>query len=184
MKTATPQRCEFSAELSRPARRGNRRAGISLVETVVSTLLVGILMTTSLQTVGMSLRQQMTSTQNVIAAALANGLMSEIVTQSYMEPSATVSIITRESGESGSSRAAYDDVDDYHGWTETPPKTREDIVLTTYTGWQRTVSVIWVNANDVSLPAGTDARVKKITVTVSFNGTVMATRVAIRTNPP
>jgi type II secretory pathway pseudopilin PulG len=184
MQIALPQRREPFADVPQHTLPSSQRAGISLVETIVSTMLVGILMTTSLQTVGMSLRQQMTSTQNVVAAALANGLMSEIVTQSYMEPSVSASAIIRESGESGSSRTAYDDVDDYHGWIETPPETREDIALATYAGWQRTVSVVWVNANDVSLTSGTETRVKKITVTVSFNGTVMATRVAIRTNPP
>ena len=154
-----------------------------MVETVVSTLFVGILMTTSLQTVGVSVRHQMRSTKDIVGAALASGLLSEIAGQSYMEPFASASAITRESGESGLSRSAYDDVDDYHGWTETPPKTRNDALLSEYAGWQRTVSVVWVTANNLLLVSGTETGVKRITVTVSLSGTVMVTRVAIRTNP-
>ncbi len=157
--------------------------GISLVECVVSTLLVGILMTTSLQSVGMSLRQQTSSRQSVIAAALANGLVSEIVAQSYMEPGATSSGITRESGESGGSRASYDDVDDYHGWSASPPQTRGGVAMAEYAGWQRAVTVEWVTLTNVLPNPVVETGVKRITVTVRLNGTVLATRIAFRTKP-
>ncbi len=154
-----------------------------MVETIVSTLFVGILMTTSLQTVGVSVRHQMRSTRDIVGAALASGLLSEIAAQSYMEPTALSSAIARESGESGLSRSTYDDVDDYNGWSETPPKTRNDVLLSEYAGWQRTVSVVWVLASNPLQVSGTETGVKKVTVTVSLSGTVMATRAAVRTNP-
>ena len=45
----------------------------------------------------------------------------------------------REAGESSSSRAAYDDVDDYHGWSGSPPVEKDDAAIANAAGFTRIV---------------------------------------------
>ena len=181
LTTSATKQSIVVGSLTTPATK--HRSGVSLVECVVSTALIGILMTTSLQTVGVSLRRQTSSRQSTIAAALANGLASEIFSRSYMEPGLTSSAIGREVGEIAGSRVNYDDVDDYDGWVASPPQSRNGTVRSEYTGWQSSVTVQWVTLSNLQQVSGTETGVKRITVTIRLNGTVMATRVAIRTNP-
>lgn len=158
------------------------RRGSSLLEAAVSTLLVGVLLTASMRTVGSSLLAQNRVAELAVAQFLANGLVAEIVAQKYLEPGAKSSIKQRESGESGSSRAQYDDVDDYNGWTDSPPQNKAGVVLSTYQGWQRRVSVEWVDPSDIQQVSSTETSAKRIIVTVSRNGTNLVSSIAVRTN--
>jgi hypothetical protein len=89
-----------------------------------------------------------------------------------------------ESGETASSKANYDDVDDFNGWTESPPQDRDGNVMPEFTGWQRSVSVVWVSPTNLSTVSATETGVKRITVTVSKNSVTLATRVAIKVKAP
>ena len=74
----------------------------------------------------------------------------------------------------------WDDIDDYDGWSATPPETKDEEPLDGYDQWTRSVEVAFVkptNLNQVDNTTG----VKRITVTASFNGVPAAELVAIRT---
>jgi hypothetical protein len=152
----------------------------------MSSLLVGLLLLTATRTVTTSLSVQTRTGERAKADALAEGLLGEILGQSYMEPSQTSSTIGRETGESSSSRANYDDVDDYHGWNETPPQNKDGTTIADLTGWRRQVTVDWVAPATLTQTAGSAAEtgMKRITVIVKHNETTITTRVVTKANAP
>jgi Tfp pilus assembly protein PilV len=161
------------------------RRGFSLVETSVSTFFVGVLLVAALTAVDASVQSQMKTSRNVLGAMLADSLMSEILAKSYMEPGATSSIITREAGELATSKANYDDVDDYQGWQEQPPQYANGNNMPNLTNWKRQVTVEWITiANNGTIAvANSESNIKRVTVVVSYNGSVVVTRQALSTNP-
>jgi len=95
-----------------------------------------------------------------------------------------VPLFGREVNELLSSKANYDDVDDFNGWSESPPQDRDGTVMSGLSGWQRSVVVDWVVAADPTQVSLSETGAKRVTVTVKHKGITIATRVAIRTNAP
>ncbi len=157
--------------------------GFSLLEAVISTVLVGVLLVAALRTVGASVFTQYRASERATAQMLADGLMVEILGKNYKAPG-SASSFGRESGESSTSKASYDDVDDYQGWSESPPQRPDGTAMPDLAGWQRSVAVDWVDPLDLNQPQIWDTGVKRITVTVLHNLVVVATRVAIRGDAP
>ena len=158
----------------------NARA-FTLVEAAVSIVLVGVLLVTSLDLLGAVAMGHKSMGDRGDAQLLALGLMSEILAQYYEEPDDTP-VFGRETSESGGERADYDDVDDYHNWTSSPPETKDGTGMGQLTGWERSVTVEYVQPEDPTTTSGTDTGVKRITVTVSYNNKPLATMVAVRTS--
>jgi type II secretory pathway pseudopilin PulG len=159
------------------------RNGLSLLEAVFSTVLVGVLLIAALRTVGASVFTQSLSAQRAAGQMLADGLMTEILSKGYKDPGNWPQF-GRESGESSNSKANYDDVDDFQDWRESPPQFADGSTMPDLAGWQRSVAVEWIDPSDLSRGQWWDTGVKRITVTVRHNGVVIATRVAIRTEAP
>ncbi len=118
------------------------RRGLTLAEVVVSTFLVGILLTAALSSVGGALRSTAATATRSDASSLANMLLEEIVIMPYEDPNQTPSF-GFESGESFASgtRTLADDVDDFNGFSQSPPKDRNGTPIPGYTGWTWTVAV-------------------------------------------
>lgn len=156
------------------------RRGFSLAEVAVSNLLVGVLLVAALKSSGSTLLTQRMIADMSRGAWLVDALVAEIQLLTYMEPGLSSSSIGLESGESGGSRSDYDDFDDYNGWSDSPPQNKDGTTIANLSGWQRKVSVEWVNLNDVAAVSATESGVKRATVTVSLNGDILATRVIIK----
>jgi Tfp pilus assembly protein PilV len=154
--------------------------GFTLVEAMISMVVVAVLLVAAMRATGASALAQYKTAERVTARALASGLVNEIIVLRYEEPNGTPSF-GRESGESGGNKQGWDDVDDFDGWSESPPQYRDGTNMPNCSGWQRTVSVVRVNPMDVTQLSGSETGAKRITVTVKHNGTTIATRVAIRT---
>jgi len=154
--------------------------GFSLIEAVIATLLVGTVIVAAMNTVGASKTGQYMSLERSGGDFLANSLMAEIVNRYYEEPDDTP-VFGRESGESGGQRDRWDDVDDYNGWSATPAERRDGTAITG-SDWTRSVTVDWVNPNNLSQVVGANLGAKKITVTVKKGDRVIATLVAVRTS--
>jgi MSHA pilin protein MshD len=159
------------------------RRGLSLVETVVSCALVGVLLVAAMRSVGASVFSQYRTAERGTGRLLADGLMAEILAKNYKDPGSTPQL-GRESGESSTSKANYNDVDDYRDWSESPPQFADGTAMPDLADWRRTVAVDWVDPLDLSETKLWDTGAKRITVTVQHNGVVVATRIAIRTEAP
>lgn len=160
---------------------GNRPTAFTIVEAMVSTIIVGVMFVAALNTVGASRLTQHKASLLRRGPLLAEPLMSEILRQSYKDPDGTP-IFGRESNESATPRTGWDDVDDYEGLSESPPVAKDGTALTNSTGWQRTVEVDWVNAANPAEVTTVESGVKRIVVTVTYNGLTQASLATLKTD--
>lgn len=105
-----------------------------------------------------------------MAQALAADLMAEILDCNFEDPARAPGSFGMEAGES--IRRDFNDVDDYDGWTESPPKNRDGNPLssTAFGGYARSVEVFNVNEADfvtATADGATGAKAVRVTVTAS-----------------
>ena len=151
-----------------------------MVECLICIVIVGVMLTAALRTVGASNSAQLTASNRAVGGVLAQSLMDEIMLELFENP--TSPSFGPESGET--TRASFNDVDGYNNYTESPPKNFDGTTMSKLSGWTRSVTVACVSASNLNQIAGADTGIKRIIVTVSRNGTTMATRAAIRTRAP
>ena len=84
----------------------------------------------------------------------------------YEEPVDAV-LFGREAGEPATPRTAWDDVDDYDGLSESPPKTKDGVALPGATGWTWAVTVKFALAAAPGTDSLTETGLKRMTVTVT-----------------
>ena len=175
-----------------PARTGNRfgsraqpspRPALTLVEVVVSTLIVGVMTVAALNTLGAATRSSESFGDRAIALGLADDLMAEILQAPYNDPNDDPQF-GPEGSESDGPRAVFDDVDDYNGWDCQPPQQRDGTPLTDREGWRTRIKVQRVDPEDPSqvLLGNTDTGAKRIHVFVDYDGTTLVEQIAVRTN--
>jgi Tfp pilus assembly protein PilV len=166
------------------------RSGLGLIEVVISTLLVGVVLVGAMNLLGAVVRGRMASADLARAHQYAQQLMAEIMSQAYAQSTTNngadqlLNLLGIVIGQEA--RSQYNDVDDYHGWDETPLFTRSGGILPNTSGWRRRVEVVWVNPANPGVVVASDQGVKRITVTVSRNGQTVAELRSLRSNkyPP
>ena len=156
------------------------RRGLTLVEAVVSMIIVSVMLVAALNTIGVSRTSQRKTGERSRGVLLAQQLTAEILQQNYEEPDDTPTL-GREPSESGGDRANYDDVDDYDGWKSAPPEEKDGTQMPNLDGWERSVTVVWVNPADLGQLSVTDTKTKRITVTVTHSDVPVAELVALKT---
>lgn len=159
------------------------RRGFTLIEAVISTLVVSILLMAAMGAVRSARATQVSLALRSRGAALGQALMSEILTQAYAD-SAPGEVLGPEAGETAATRAAFDDVDDYHRLDEPTPLTRGGDALDSTGKWRRLTAVAWVDPADPTRESASETGVKRITVEVSFGGKPIATLVSLRSRYP
>jgi Tfp pilus assembly protein PilV len=157
---------------------GARRSGISLIEVTIASILVGTILAASMRTAGSVLRFRSQSSDAARAALLADDLLNEIIAMPYVDPNEDA-VFGYETSESAG-RSAFDDVDDYNSWSESPLVLKTGAALTGYSGWSRSVVVGYVLRTDPSQSSGSDQSLKRVTVTVLKDGVVRATADGLR----
>ncbi len=157
------------------------RGGMSLIEVVASTMIVGMMAVATLNALGAATKSSNSIGNRAIALGLADELMSEIMQQPYSDPDGS-NTFGHESGEATSPRSAFDDVDDYNGWNVSPPQYRDGTVIPNRTGWTQHVVVTLVSPTNPTQVVGTDQGVKRIRVYIDYQGQILADQSALRTN--
>ncbi|WP_166830994.1 type IV pilus modification PilV family protein [Thalassoroseus pseudoceratinae] len=158
----------------------SKRNGLSLVEVLISTLLVGVLLVSALKAVGAVLRHRDSLTDRSRALMLANGLLSEILEKGYADPT-DADGFGCETDEDASDRQTFDDVDDYANWLRLPPENRLGVAVANSEAFQRSATVFYVDPSDISEQVETDLGIKRIRVAVEVNGVELAVVEALRT---
>ena len=143
-----------------------RRAGLTLAEVAISTLIVGLMMVASLKSVGGVYTTWTAAADKYDGLSLADQLLAEIMQSEYEEPDATVAF-GPEIGEDVTVRSLWDDVDDYAAWSRTPPATKSGPVVPGYDDWTRTTTVQLASVTDPTVVPASDEGLKLITVTVT-----------------
>jgi type II secretory pathway pseudopilin PulG len=162
------------------AETGLSRTAFTLVETIVSSLIVGAMLVAALSTVGASRLSQYKTSQTTRGQLVAESLMAEIVHQDYSDPDGSP-VFGCESAESTGTRADFDDVDDYHGWSSSPPANKDGSAIPNLVGWQRSVTVEWVDPMDPTQVKSSETKTKRVTVIVTNKDMKVASMVALKT---
>lgn len=159
-----------------------QRRGISLVEVTVSMVIVSILSMGVIQMLGIAAQTRALSSDRIRGQQLANQLLAEIQSVHWADPVAGLTSFGVRSDEyDGVTRLAYNDIDDYHGWEQDPPRDRDGTPLSGFENWQRSVQVTYATVSGSAVAtSGTFTRAKMITVTVSKSGRTVATATAVR----
>jgi hypothetical protein len=148
------------------------------VEAVISLFIISVMLVASLRMVGASRLGQTWNADHERGLRLAQDLMAEICDQAYSDPNEPPVFGPEPSETAG--RPAYDDVDDYNGLSEAPPRDRSGNAIPGLSNWRRAVDVAFVSANDPTSTSVFETGVKRITVTVYRSGVPMARLVALR----
>lgn len=151
---------------ARVRRIGRLRRGVSLAEVAVSAALVGVMLVATLNAVGAVFKTRLAARQRQQGDALARELLSEVLQASHRDPQGG-GTFGLEAGESGSTRVAFDDGDDYDGWSESPPKDQAGNALPNAAGWTRRVDVIRVEPDSPLTSTTSETGLKLITVTAT-----------------
>lgn len=159
--------------------RRQRQAGFSLIEATISTVVVGVMMAAALTAVGRTGLSRRMMIDQQIGDGLAQDLMAEILTASYMEPGLTSSTIGPGATELTGDRSLFDDVDDYDGWSASPPQWPDGTVISDRQRWRRSVEVVFARLDSPATTSSSDQGLKRITVTVEKDDRLVSSLVAI-----
>jgi type II secretory pathway pseudopilin PulG len=157
------------------------RAGLSLIEVVASTMIVGLMAVAALNSLGAATQTSESIGNRAVAIGLTDELMSEILQAEYSEPSGSTSL-GPDSGEVGGPRSVFDDVDDYNGWNQSPPQYRDGTVIPDRADWRQRVEIDYVLSTDSTQTVGSDQGVKRIHVLIEYRDEILVEQIAFRTS--
>lgn len=163
------------------ARRSKRtRRAFNLLEVTLSTVLIGVLLVGSMTTTGALIRRNGMRAQADVKTSLAHDLLAEMTQTFFMDPQATSATLGTEDNESTFSRAQFDDIDDYHDWSATPPQSKDGTVISGRDGYTRSVDVRYVSLLDPAVASPIASTLKRITITVTGPDGEIATVTSLR----
>ncbi|MBN2447259.1 MAG: PKD domain-containing protein [Phycisphaerae bacterium] len=158
------------------------RRGLTLAEAVISIAIVGTMLVAALSTVGAAKLTEQRVGSRSRATQLAQDLMSEISAQRYADADYGLGSFGLGGDEVGDgSRSLWEDVDDYDGWSASPPQAKDGTEWTDLAGWKRSVQVDWVDPSDPTQVRSYETGAKRIVVTVEQDGVEITSLTGLRT---
>ena len=149
------------------------RRGLSLIEVVASTMIVGMMAVAALNSLGAATRSADSIGNRAVAIGLADELMSEILQTAYSDPSGSHQLRPGKRRIDGP-RSAFDDVDDYDGWNESPPKYRDGTHMPDRADWRQRVQVTACRAQRSHANQRHRSRRQADPVTIEYRNQVLA----------
>lgn len=149
------------------------RPAFTLVEAVISVLVMGLILVPAVQMISVAAKARSVKVTQQQSLQLARELLTEITEAHYSLPAGMTD---------GSTRQTWILIDDYNGLTENPPLSQAGAALAGYTGWQRTATVQFVLATLPGTTSLLDTGLKRITVTVTPPTGVPVTLVGLRSS--
>lgn len=156
---------------------GPRRA-FSLIEVVVAIAIIGLMLVGALSAVSASRGSQFKVRRLRQAHLLGQALMAEILQQDYEE---TAGVLGPDPDELSGVRAGFDDVDDYDGWSQSPPQREDGTNLDQFASYGRRVTIAYLNPGSLWQTVPFDSGIKRIIVCVDVNGNEIVSLTAVRT---
>ncbi|MGB0951612.1 MAG: type IV pilus modification PilV family protein [Planctomycetota bacterium] len=162
MRTSHNQRTSCSKRFTDVAQRG-----ITLVETVIAVLVLGIAVPPLVTLFGEVSTQTVDDSYQRVALIYAESMLEEIVSKEFEDPQSSTGSFGTEEG----LRANFDDIDDFDGLSNSPPKHIDGSLLDQYAGFTRSVIIDNVTAEETD-PASAESDgstdFKRIRVTVAW----------------
>lgn len=158
----------------------SKRRGFSIVETVLSVILVSGVIVAALNSVGAAITGRQFADRRARGQLLAESLLTEIMATAYTDEN-NLGTQGLESGEAGTDRTNFDDVDDYKNQTDAPPTNRDGSALAEFGQWSRSVTVALVDPLNPGAISLTDEGVKRVRIIVKCNDVQVASLTAYKT---
>jgi Tfp pilus assembly protein PilV len=138
--------------------------GIILIETALTVLILSLGVLALAPLLAYSVRASGRVDQVKVATQLSTELLEEILMHKWdtLTPATGVSIargsttLGVDAGETAGIKTTFDDIDDFNGYGESPPRDPLMQSLTVFNGYTRTVSVSYVTAALVASGMPTD----------------------------
>ncbi len=148
-----------------------RRNGFTMVEVLISMVIISGMFIAALRAAAVAQAGQHRIRLQCQARLLAEDLAAEIDELPFQDPAVTsgLSSIGAGGSEVGSNRELFDDADDYHNWTSSPPQEKDGTVIASARSLTRSVQVEWVELSNPEQVAGYKTGLKRFTVTVSLD---------------
>ncbi|QNN22031.1 hypothetical protein HED60_07000 [Planctomycetales bacterium ZRK34] len=158
-----------------------QRSAFTLVEMVISIVLVATVFIVAMNTVGASRTMMFRVADRAAADALAAQMTAEILALPYWSPVYHSGMGPNSEEAATGNRSKFDDADDYDDWSASPPQAKDGTEMTDYAGLTRTVQTPWVDPSDFQTERSYETGVKRITVQVKRGNVVLAERIVIKT---
>jgi len=149
--------------------------GFILIEASISYIVLSLALVALVPMFILSLRANAASEKVAVALHLSQELLEEVRLHRWDEatPAPAVHIAAGgalgvDAGENAADKRTFDDVDDFNGWTESPPQDPVMRPLAAFSSYTRTVSVQYLNASFQVSGAPTD--LKQVAVCTSAPG--------------
>jgi hypothetical protein len=146
----------------------------------MSVLLVSGVLVAALNSVGAASTSRQLADRRARGQLLAESLLTEVMATAYQDED-NLGTQGLETGEAGSDRTKYDDVDDYKARTDSPPVNQDGSAIAGFDNWSRTVTVMLVEPTNPGALALSDKGVKRIRVVVECNGAQVASLTGFKT---
>ncbi len=161
------------------------RVGLTLMEVLVSLILVSTVLLVSITASANLLRNSHMASSGILADQLASQILDEISTKNFRDTDSNV-IFGLEPDESITNRTTFDDVDDYHNYVNSPPTQRDGTAINGFSGWSYTVSVqpVIVDGDSVANSANSNAPLRLVTVTCTSPASEVTSRSMLLSNVP
>ncbi|MFH1142915.1 MAG: hypothetical protein V1774_00040 [Candidatus Eisenbacteria bacterium] len=158
------------------------RAGITLVETMVATMIVALLAGGTASSGHLILSTLREGDRAWTVTELGTALLSEISSLPFDDPQLGAGTPGPETGEwsPGGSRALFDDVDDYTVWTLGNALQSKDGTPIQAPGYARAVTIDYVDGDDFESISAAPTDYKRIAVSVYMGGELLGTFVTVR----
>ncbi len=150
---------------------------MTLAEVVIAMAVLGIVLVSLLQGSAVSVGMQRASANRLTGDALARELLETVCALPYAEGSAGPGV---EAGEITTDRTTFDDLDDFNGWSESPPARFDGSPMPGLPAWSREVSVALVDPSDPAVVVGSDQGAKLVVVRVERDSELVATLERVR----
>ncbi|MGE0482021.1 MAG: prepilin-type N-terminal cleavage/methylation domain-containing protein [Phycisphaerae bacterium] len=170
----------MTASLRSLRRRPRRCPAFSLVEALVAIVTVGVVVVAALAAAGGAKAGFEHLQDRARADLLAAQLLAEILPLPYADPDGGGSLGPDPGEVATPDRLTLDDVDDYSGLADDPPRGRDGVAISGFSGWRRVVTVAWLDRGSPEVRVFTESGIKRVTVAVMKSGQTLATHVALR----
>jgi len=152
----------------------NPRRGFLLIEASVSYVILALALVALAPLYAMTVKVNAKTQYVKVCTQLSEELLEEIRLRQWDQktPSPAAYIVTGstigvDSGEIATNKTTFNDIDDFNGWTESPPKDPTMNSLGNFLNYSRSVSVFYVDSNDNAVAGPTDY--KQVTVCTQYS---------------
>ncbi|RNC81340.1 MAG: prepilin-type N-terminal cleavage/methylation domain-containing protein [Phycisphaera sp.] len=176
--------------------RKKTKRGFAMVEIVLATAIVGGLAAAAMSLAASSAGQKARAANLARGRMLCRSLAEEIATRPVADWSSGALDISIGDGsfalkadstavravKGAGKRSSFVTIDEYDGYSESPPTDEDGNVLAGYTGWTRGVEIEVVRLGDPDLVQASETGLRKITVKVQYGDEQIAQTTFLRSS--